>query len=147
LVPLDGSDHADKALSYALDLAEKYDAEVVFLSVIPSIAIPMVAYPDTGMAYINPETIENYMLGLKNSHERVLSQALKRANAIGPNMKISTKIAEGRPSDTIVKAAKDGNFDIIIMGSRGLGGIKEFVLGSVSHRVVNEAPCPVLIVK
>jgi len=62
-------------------------------------------------------------------------------------LKVSTKLVEGRPSDKIIETAEKGNFDIIIMGSRGLGGIKEFFLGSVSDRVADEAACPVLIVK
>jgi nucleotide-binding universal stress UspA family protein len=44
-------------------------------------------------------------------------------------------------------SAREGDCDIIVIGSRGLGGIKEFLLGSTSHRVADEAPCPVLIVK
>lgn len=54
---------------------------------------------------------------------------------------------EGRPSERIVEVAKEGKFDVIVMGSRGLGGIKGFFLGSVSDRVADEAACPVLIVK
>jgi len=144
LVSLDGSEHANKALDYALDLAKKYSAEIVLLSVIPPVAVPM-AYPDMSMSYISPSTIDMYYNELKTSHESVLSQAFEKATRIGS--RVSTKIAEGRPSDRIVETAKEGNFDIIVMGSRGLGGAKEFFLGSVSHRVAIEAPCPVLIVK
>jgi len=56
-------------------------------------------------------------------------------------------LEEGRPSDKIIETARTGNFDIIVMGSGGLGSIKEFFLGSVSDRVADEAPCPVLIVR
>lgn len=146
LVSLDGSEHANKALDYALDLAEKYSAEIVLLSVIPPVAVPM-AYPDTSMAYISPSTIDMYYNELKTIHESVLSQAFTKAKRFNSNLRVSTKIAEGRPSDRIVETAKEGNFDVIVMGSRGLGGAKEFFLGSVSHRVAIEAPCPVLIVK
>ncbi|MFQ6064459.1 MAG: universal stress protein [Candidatus Bathyarchaeia archaeon] len=62
-------------------------------------------------------------------------------------MNVSTKLVEGRPSERIVEVAKEGKFDVIVMGSRGLGGIKGFFLGSVSDRVADEAACPVLIVK
>jgi len=62
-------------------------------------------------------------------------------------LRVSTKLVEGRPSNKIVETAKEGNCDIIVMGSRGLGTIKEFFLGSVSDRVADEATCPVLIVK
>jgi nucleotide-binding universal stress UspA family protein len=59
----------------------------------------------------------------------------------------TTKLVEGRPADKIVETAKLESCDLIVIGSRGLGGIKEFFLGSVSDRVADEAPCPVLIVK
>jgi nucleotide-binding universal stress UspA family protein len=62
-------------------------------------------------------------------------------------VRVSSTILEGRPADKIVEAAKEGGFDLIVMGSRGLGGVKEFFLGSVSDRVADEATCPVAIVK
>ena len=76
-----------------------------------------------------------------------MREALRRATGFSSHLRVSTKIAEGRPAERIVEAAKEGKFDIIIMGSRGMGGAREFFLGSVSHRVAIEAPCPVLIVK
>ncbi len=54
---------------------------------------------------------------------------------------------KGKPADKIVEAAKEGNVDIVVMGSRGRGGIKQLFLVSVSDRVADEASCPVLIVK
>jgi len=147
LVPLDGSEHADKALGFALDLAEKYSASIVLLSVIPPVNVPAVLYPTTGLPSVPPQTIDAYSKERKTRHEKLLSDAIQKAKNIKPNIKISTKLAEGRPADKIVETAKEGNFDIIVMGSRGLGGVKEFFLGSVSDRVADEAPCPVLIVK
>jgi len=147
LVALDGSEHADKALDFALDLAEKYYAEIVLLSVIPSAIVPMGSYPNMSMEPFSPVIIDTYLKELKSYHERVLSHALKKAKKTKPSLEVSTKLAEGRPSDRIVETVKEGNFDLIVMGSRGLGGISEFFLGSVSHRVVNHVPCPVLIVK
>jgi nucleotide-binding universal stress UspA family protein len=84
---------------------------------------------------------------IKASHEKILSKALKRAKELKPDLKISTVLKEGRPADEIVKTAKEENFDLIVMGHRGLGRVKEFFLGSVSDRVADEAHCPVLIVK
>jgi nucleotide-binding universal stress UspA family protein len=54
---------------------------------------------------------------------------------------------QGDPALTICKAAKESGYDLIVMGSRGLGRFKEAVLGSVSHTVIQHSPCPVLIVK
>ena len=56
-------------------------------------------------------------------------------------------IKDGRPADVIVQTAIDDHVDLIVLGSRGLGGIKQLFLGSVSDRVADEARCPVLIVK
>jgi len=54
---------------------------------------------------------------------------------------------QGRPADKIIETATKGKYDIIVIGSRGLGGIKQLLLGSVSDRFSDKAPCPVLIVK
>ena len=83
----------------------------------------------------------------KKRHEKVLSKALKKVNKIKPNFKVSKILLEGRPADKIIETAKKGNIDMIVMGSRGLGGIIGFILGSVSDRVADRATCPVLIVK
>lgn len=148
LVALDGSEHANRALNFALDLAEKYSAKIVLLSVVQPAIVPLAHYPTTGMhARIPPVAMDTYSKELKASHKKVLSEALKKAKEIKLALKVSTKLVEGRASDKIIETAKEGNFDIIVMGSRGLGDIKKFFLGSVSDRVADEAACPVLIVK
>jgi len=58
-----------------------------------------------------------------------------------------TTILHGDPGPTIVDYANKNNFDIVVIGSRGLNGLQEFVLGGVSHKVAKRAHCPVLIVK
>ena len=62
-------------------------------------------------------------------------------------MKVSKQLLTGRAAEKIVETAKQGNFDLIVIGSRGLVGIKEIFLGSVSDSVADEALYPVLIVK
>jgi nucleotide-binding universal stress UspA family protein len=147
LVALDGSEPAQKALNFALDLADEYSAEIVLLSVVQPAIAPRLYYPAAGVPTVPPVTVGAYSKELKAQHEKVLSEALKKTRKVKPKLKVSTKLLEGRPSSMIIEAAKEGNFDIIVMGSRGLGGIKEFFLGSVSDRVADEAACPVLIVK
>ena len=147
LVALDGSEPAGKALDFALNLAEKYSAEILLLSAFQPVIVPMTSPQITAVPHIPPVAVGTYSKELKAIHEKVLSEALKKAKKIKPNLEISTKLVEGRPSEKIVETAKEGNFDIIVMGSRGLGGIKAFFLGSVSDRVADEATCPVLIVK
>lgn len=145
LVPIDGSEHSGKVLNYALDLAEKYSAEVMLFSVAQT-------YVTTGPMFVTHpmsplETPGVYISEIETAHKKVLENAFKKAKKIKPNLKVSKMLANGRASDEIVKIAKEENFDLIVMGSRGLGGIKEFFLGSVSDRVADHAECPVLIVK
>ena len=144
LVPLDGSKHADKALDWALDLAEKYGASIELLTVIPLLNTFMTgSYSAPGKVPLLGPTVKE----LQERAGKMLVRALKKAEKSKPNLKISTKILEGRPSNKIVETAKKENFNLIVMGSRGLGGVKEFFLGSVSDRVADEALCPVVIVK
>ncbi len=147
LVAVDGSKPADKALDFALDLSRKYSAEIVLLSVVQPAIVPMVYYPTTGVPSVPRVAMSAYSKKLEAQHKKVLSEASKKTKKVKPDLKVSTKLLEGRPSDKIIETAREGNFDIIVMGSRGLGGIKEFFLGSVSDRVADEAACPVLIVK
>lgn len=145
LVPIDGSEHSVRAMSYALDLAEKYSADIKLLSV----AQPVVA---TGSMFLTqpilpPASTAIYVKEIEAAHEKILTETLRKAKESKPNINISKQLVNGRPADKIVKIANDGNFDLIVMGSQGAGGIKEFFLGSVSDRVADEARCPVLLVK
>ena len=137
LVPLDGSEQSFHALEFAMDLAEKYSTEIILLNVLkPHYQEPLFP-PLSTPAYDEME----------DEHKKMLSQAFKKAKKIGPDIKISKKFVAGRPAEKIVEVAKEENIDLIVMGSRGLGGIREFLLGSVSDRVADHAHCPVLIVK
>ena len=141
IVALDGSDSANQALDLALDVAEKYSADILLLSIF---------HPYLSLIRSNNLTIEEirpYLEKQKAYHEKVLSEALKKVNRLKPNLKVSTKLKEGRPADKIIETAKEGNFDLIVMGNLGIGGVTELLLGSVSDRVADHAPCAVLIVK
>ncbi|MDH5795060.1 MAG: universal stress protein [Candidatus Bathyarchaeota archaeon] len=147
LVALDGSESADRALDFALDLAEKYSANMVLLSVVPFATVPLVPSPPASMQPATPIAVETYSKALREKHEEMLSEAVKKAKKVKPSLNVTTQLVEGRPSDRIIETAEKGDFDLIVIGSRGLGGIKKLFLGSVSDRVADEAKCPVLIVK
>jgi nucleotide-binding universal stress UspA family protein len=143
LVPLDGSEHANHALNMALDLAEKYSAMLLLVSAFHCIYLQF--NPDSD--FISFEAMQQCQKGRKSSHEKILSEALKTANKVKPNVTVSTKLLKGRPADQIVETAKKDNVNLIVMGSRGLGGLTQLFLGSVSDQVADKAPCPVLIAK
>ena len=131
LVPIDGSEYAYKALDWALNLAEMYSADIELVTVIPTV------YAFFGLSEKD----------VQERAELILKETLNKTKTSKPNLTISTKILVGRPAEKIVEASKEGNFDLIVIGSRGLGGVTEFLLGSVADRVADLAQCPVVIVK
>jgi nucleotide-binding universal stress UspA family protein len=138
-VALDGSDCAERALDFALDLAHKYSAEIQLLTVVPSIFLPVHSFDIVKSAAIADATIQ-----LENSFRGVLSKAEGKVKKT--NLKVSTKLEHGSPDEKIIETAARGSFDVIVMGSRGIDH-RGYGLGSVSSRVADCATCPVLIVK
>jgi nucleotide-binding universal stress UspA family protein len=144
LVPIDGSKYSDKALAFSLDIAKKYSAKITLLCVAQPIILTSPFFLNQPLA--SPNTAL-YIKEIESAHEKMLDEAFKKTKKNNPNLEISKQLVNGRPADKIVEITKKENFDLIVMGSRGTGGIKKFFLGSVSDRVADEASCPVLLVK
>ena len=142
LVGFDGTKSADKALEFALDLAEKYSAQLVILNVFEP---PVYGSPE------DPLSVSVGMAGLvrdiSKSHENTLAQGSEIAAKLKPNVKVTTQLREGNPPTEIVAAAKEGNFDVVVVGHGGESRLREMFLGGTSERVAHLAGCAVLIVK
>ncbi|WP_070119320.1 universal stress protein [Bacillus marinisedimentorum] len=136
LVPVDGSEHSKKAFKFALTMAKGQDAEVVALNVQPTYHTPNMR------RFCSEQQIREYQNELSN---QALNTILSESEDTD-HIKISKKVRTGDPGIEICKEAKEINAMMIVMGNRGLGAIKSTVLGSVSYRVVHDAPCPVTIV-
>ncbi|XHH09045.1 MAG: universal stress protein [Candidatus Bathyarchaeia archaeon] len=153
LIPIDGSEPANKALDLSIYLADKCSAEILVLSVMEPKIIPVFTQTYAQpmevpqIPPVSPAEMQSMLKRQRTSYENLLATALNKSRKNYPNLKVSTKLAEGQPADKIIETAKEGNFNMIVIGSRGLSGIKEFILGSVSNTVANKANCPVLIVK
>ncbi len=141
LVAVDGSDHAIHALNYAVDSADKWGAELVILTVVPPLS-PFI-YSDEFDPLLIPELEDN----IRKSHQKILRESAELVNNKHLEIKVETRLEEGRPSKIIVETAKEENVDLIVLGSRGLGGITGSLLGSTSQSVVHECTKPILIVK
>lgn len=143
LVPIDGSDHSLKALDYALEVAHQFSSDLHI----------MIVYSLTAETFhliqrALPRSIaESYQRDVKERNEQILMEAVQHAKSVHPHLTITQILMQGRPADIIVEIASTRNIDLIIMGSRGIGGIKGMLLGSVADRVADHAPCPVMIVK
>jgi nucleotide-binding universal stress UspA family protein len=145
LHPTDGSAASKKALEYAADLAIASQAKLLVLHV----------QRRHGQRTIPPglkelERMEHIRLTeadvLRSTAERVATNAEGAAHDKGV-ADTEKLVVEGDPVREIVAVAKDRGVDTIVMGSRGLGDIQGLLLGSVSHKVVQSAPCTCIIVR
>lgn len=134
LHPTDGSEHAKKALAVAADLGRRYGAKVIVLSAFE----PMPR--DLGSPYA-----EEFIARQTGAADAIVSDAAAVLAAQG--VEHEKDILEGPPARAILDVAQTRGVDLIVMGSRGLGLVGATLLGSVSYRVIREAPCPVLIVR
>lgn len=141
LVALDGSKASNNALNFALQLAEMSSASLELLTVVPPVFLPSYS-----IYVLKSDALTACAKELETSFRGVLSKAQEDVRKRKQSFKISTRFEKGEPSEKIVEVAEAGGFDLIVMGSRGIGG-RISALGSVSSRVVDKSSCPVLIVK
>ncbi|HEU04242.1 MAG TPA: universal stress protein [Nitrosopumilus sp.] len=132
LVPLDGSKNSLRGLDAAIYQAQKNDAVITGINVIPKI----------------PPMFENQPphspIGQKEA-AKIMKEAKKRSSE--NDVKFQEKIIHGSAGNDIVKFAEDNNFDLITIGARGISTVKEAFIGSVSHHVTHQSKVPVLIIK
>jgi universal stress protein A len=140
LVPVDFSAHAEHAFCYATTLAHRLGARIGLLHVVEN---PFVTGAWGAETYVPnaAELLDNLIAGA----ERQLVRLKDAAAALG--IPADTAVITGRPAQGIVEHAKDGGFDLIVMGTHGRTGLAHVVIGSVAERVVRKAPCPVLTVR
>ncbi|MBY9082177.1 universal stress protein [Paenibacillus sp. HN-1] len=138
LLAYDGSKAANKALDRAIELAKVTPGSS--LHVVHAFEFPRFFIGEALAPLPASVNKDYYDLAVKTTEE-----VKQRLTDEGLNAKV--ELLQGSPAETILKYAKDNEIDIIVIGSRGLGGIREFVLGSVSHNVVQSARIPVLVVK
>lgn len=139
LVATDFSPSAARAVATATDYARHFQAQLIILHAY-RVDIP-VASPLTGGGYVLPDGFFEQIA--KEARLRV-ERAANEVKAAGVSaIGVAT---DGHPATAIVEEAKTRKADLIVMGTRGLTGLKHLALGSVADRVVRTAPCPVLTV-
>ena len=134
LVAVDGSEHADTAVTHAIGLAEQYDAALHALFVIES----RTAYDN---AIIDPDERRE---ALRDDGEDVLEEVRQRAETKG--VELQTTITEGAPPEEILRYIDEQGIDLVCMGERGQSDFKTVLLGSATETVVHESDVPVVVV-
>jgi nucleotide-binding universal stress UspA family protein len=142
VVAVDGSPGSSKAVDFAADLAVKFDAELILLTVARH-AAPVLdpAFEE----YARIEHLQGSEAGFAAA-ENVLAGARIAAQAKGAT-RISTAPSVGDPAEEIIRCAKECRADLVVVGSRGHGRLAGLLLGSVAQKVIGLAPCPVTIVR
>ncbi|WP_435924054.1 universal stress protein [Paenibacillus sp. DYY-L-2] len=134
----DGSKAANKALDRAVELVKA--APGATLEVLHVFDFPRF-YVAEGFAPVPAKVNQDFY----ELAEKTVQEAKSRLEEAGVTAKV--EMIQGAPAESILDYVNKNGADLIVIGSRGLGGIREFVLGSVSHNVVQHARIPVLVVK
>ena len=145
LVVVDGSENSNRALDFALDIAEKYGASLTVLNVRESPGVGAVPMEPTA---VSGESMVIFGKDLLRLHEEILRKAVAHSKIVKPEMAVFSKLREGDPALEIVALAKEEGFDLVVVGHEGAGRVKEFFgLGGISEKVVHLAPCSVVIIR
>lgn len=143
LVGVDGSDHGRAALRVAAAEAKARDATLIAAHVWAF--SPPVAVGTTDVMAMPAGNLPAELEADREIAQRVLEEAIEDALGTSPDVPVERLLIEDVPGEGLVQAAADA--DLVVVGSRGRGSFASAVLGSVSHYVVQHAPCPVVIVR
>ena len=138
VVGVDGSDGGARALTYAAREAGLRKARLLIVS---AWEVPSTVYAGGLAPALDQETIDGFSEGAK----QVVQKAIAQAKELEPSVDTEGRVAEGQAAEVLLQEAKEA--DLIVVGNRGLGGFSSLLLGSVSHQVVQHAPCPVTVVR
>ena len=134
LVAFDGSADAQLALEHAIALAQSFRARLALVAVVP---------PPPPFAWQAP----GGLIQVHEAQQADLSRRLRgAADSVPPDLPVTHRVLDGDPGREILRAAREGDHDLIVLGSRGRGRMSAALLGSVSRRVMHDAQVPVMVV-
>ena len=139
VVGVDGSKTASSAVRWAAKEAALRGAKLDLVTAW-EVSAPSVGF-GLGLAEISDEMLK----GLEQNAEEIVATAAGVARDASPDIEIETRTVEGQPAEVLVEAARDA--DLLVVGSRGMGGFRELLLGSVGQQCAHHATCPVVIVR
>jgi len=146
LVAVDGSEQSFKAAEYAIEIAKRYSAQIVALTVLDvskpkHLSSTFITAPTYGMRELEEERKE-----AQQWLDKIASMVSEKGN--NNNVQFKSQIESSMSvGGAIANYAEEENIDLIVIGTRGRSGFKKLLLGSVASKVVTYAHCPVLVVK
>ena len=133
VLAFDGSDYSNKALQCAKSMAERFEATLWLVHVFHNPS-DLLGYTDYEKLYARR----------KSAAQAVLDDAKQKFGTT--TFIVNEELHEGPEAESILKVAENRKADLIVMGTRGLGAVKGFLVGSVSRKVIHYASCPVMVV-
>jgi nucleotide-binding universal stress UspA family protein len=137
LVPVDGSDSANRAVDHVIGLAKAQPAHDIHVL---NVQIPVLS--GHAKMFISEQQLNDYYREEANVALKSAQERLKQAN-----VPYTHHISVGHIAETIAQYAKENSIDQIVMGTRGMGAISEFVLGSIASKVIHLSSVPVTLIK
>ena len=144
LAAIDGSDNSKKASTVALRVAERLGAELIILNVLPGITYLGAL---ASRAPIPQSTYDQYFIYADERANEIVNEQVALAKDKVAKVKGLVIRTQYTIVEEIISIAEREKVDLIVMGTRGLGGFKKLLMGSVSSGVVNHAHCSVLVVR
>ena len=146
LVPIDGSEPSFHAARVAINIANKFNSEIIVLYVVVS---PSKSEYANLTGLVTPKQIDRIIDNAKNESKNWFEKIEDKVKEENPNIKISMKVILTGVAvyGEIIQYAQQESIDLIVIGTRGRSGIKKLLLGSTASGVVTYANCPVLVTK
>ena len=141
VVGVDGSPGSRAALRWALNEARLRESTV---RAVYAWSLPHLPVATLGFMPVVAQTPED-VKAFEDAGRQVLDDMVTDVAGADPAVRVERRVVQGPPSQELIAAAADAQ--LLVVGSRGLGGFKELLLGSVSHQCAHHASCPVVIVR
>jgi nucleotide-binding universal stress UspA family protein len=150
VVGVDSSEAAARALDMAATVAAAAEAElhVVGVDDVSATAGVWATDPAIGYGIVVPSAwVDDVSDEIRAATTRLVEGLARRVEDAHPGLDVRALALEGPPGQTVAQHARDVGAGLVVVGSRGHGGFAGMLLGSVSHRVVHEASCPVMVIR
>jgi len=144
LLATDGSREAELAARTAADLANSTNSELHVVTVAPRYPDPAYHIHEAGLRY---ETFEQALEGVKGEAQKVLDEQVQKVEEAGGTVKEAYLRIGQKRDQAIIDLAEEVGAGLIVVGSRGLGGVRRALMGSISDSIVRHAHCPVMVVR
>jgi len=143
LIATDGSKHSERAAEAGIEMAKLYGSAVTALFVVD------IGKEYTPLGDLISKVADDLIAGIRSNLQNQGDRATKRVEEMAEKAGIaaSRKITEGYPAEDIIRIAKEGDMNLIVMGGIGATGLDRFLLGSVADKVVRSSKIPVLVVR